>query len=407
MSLFRRIFTPFAIAAFTAGAAIAQTVPPHPAAPPHPSAVPRPVVPAMPVPPPPDVDAQSWVLMDYATGQILASKNPDEHRAPASLTKVMTDYVVSAEIANGRIHPSDMVTVSEHAWRAGGGGTDGSTSFLKIHSQVPLEDLLKGMIVQSGNDASIALAEHIGGTEAAFVDMMNAYAKRLGMTNTHFVDASGMPSPEHYSSARDLATLSRALIHDFPEYYGLFSLREYTWNRIRQQNRNGLLDRDPSIDGIKTGHTESAGYCLIGSAHRQGARYIAVVLDSSGFKAREDAVLALLNYGFNFFETVPLRKQGQMLLKTRVYRSTENYIPVGTHADVQVSVPRGRAGSITTRVVLQRPLVAPIGTTTPIGELLVSVADQPTQRVPLYALVPVPRGGLWSRLYDSVALWFQ
>jgi len=356
----------------------------------------------MPVPPPPAIRARAYVLVDYASGQILAGSQIDARHEPASLTKLMTAYVVFAALREGRLKLSDPVRISEHAWRA-----EGSRSFIDVGTQVPAEVLLKGMIVQSGNDASIALAEHIGGTEAAFVDMMNAYAKRLGMTNTHFVDASGMPSPEHYSSARDLATLSRALIHDFPEYYGLFSLREYTWNRIRQQNRNGLLDRDPSIDGIKTGHTESAGYCLIGSAHRQGARYIAVVLDSSGFKAREDAVLALLNYGFNFFETVPLRKQGQMLLKTRVYRSTENYIPVGTHADVQVSVPRGRAGSITTRVVLQRPLVAPIGTTTPIGELLVSVADQPTQRVPLYALVPVPRGGLWSRLYDSVALWFQ
>ena len=244
----------------------------------------------LPVPPPPAVAAKAWALVDYGSGQVIAGQGVDERHEPASLTKLMTAYIVFAALKDGRLKLTDTATISEHAWRS-----EGSRSFINIGSQVPVEVLLKGMIVQSGNDASIALAEHIGGTEAAFVDMMNAYARRLGMNGSHFVDASGMPSPEHYSTAHDLATLSRALIHDFPEYYGLFALREFSWNNIRQQNRNGLLGRDPSVDGIKTGHTESAGYCLIGSAQRQGTRYIAVVLDTSGFKAREDATLALLN----------------------------------------------------------------------------------------------------------------
>jgi D-alanyl-D-alanine carboxypeptidase (penicillin-binding protein 5/6) len=357
---------------------------------------------AMPLPPPPATSAKAYVLVDQGSGQVLAGSGIDDRHEPASLTKIMTSYVVFAALKEGRIKLGDPVTISERAWRS-----EGSRSFINVGAQVPVEVLLKGMIVQSGNDASIALAEHLGGTEAAFADIMNSYAKRLGMTNTHFVDASGMPSPEHYSTARDLATLSRALIHDFPEYYGLFSLREYTWNKIRQHNRNGLLDRDPTVDGIKTGHTQSAGYCLIGSALRRDQRYIAVVLDTNGFKAREDAVLALLNYGFNFFETVPLRKQGEVIMKPRVFKGTDNYLSVGTHEDVQVNVPRGKGSSITTRVNLKRPLIAPVSATTPVGELQISVDDRQLKSVPLYALQAMPQGGLWSQLYDTVALWFN
>jgi len=356
----------------------------------------------MPLPPPPAVDAKAYALVEFGSGQILAGSGVDDRHEPASLTKLMTAYVVFAALKEGRLKLSDPVRISEHAWRS-----EGSRSFINVGSEVPVDVLLKGMIVQSGNDASIALAEHVGGTEPAFVDIMNAYAKRLGMTNTHFEDASGMPSPNHYSTARDLATLSRALIRDFPEYYGLFSLREYTWNNIRQQNRNGLLDRDPTVDGLKTGHTETAGYCLISSARRQGARYLTVVLDTDSFKARENASEALLNYGFNFFETVALRKQGETILKPRVYKGADNYLAVGAREDVQVSVPRGKAGSVTTRVSLRRPLIAPIGANTPVGELLVSVGDQQVRRVPLYALKAMPQGGLWSRLYDTVALWFE
>ncbi len=356
---------------------------------------------AMPLPPPPSVAAQAWALVEYGSGQLLAGHDVDARHEPASLTKLMTAYVAFAALKDGRLRLADMATISERAWRS-----EGSRSFINVGVQVPVEVLLKGMIVQSGNDASIALAEHIGGSEAAFVDMMNAYARRLGMASTHFVDASGMPSPEHYSTARDLATLSRALIRDFPEYYGMFSLREYTWNNIRQQNRNGLLARDPSVDGIKTGHTESAGYCLIGSARRQGTRHIAVVLDTAGFKAREDATLALLNYGFNFFETVALRRQGETVLKPRVYKGRDNYLAVGAREDVLASVPRGRSASLTTRVAINRPLVAPLATATPVGELQVYAGEQLVRRVPLYPLQAMPLGSWWSRLYDTVALWF-
>jgi D-alanyl-D-alanine carboxypeptidase (penicillin-binding protein 5/6) len=356
----------------------------------------------MPLPPPPAVAAKAYILVEYGSGQVLAGSAIDEHHEPASLTKLMTAYVLFAALKEGRVKFGDPVTISEHAWRS-----EGSRSFIDVGSQVPVEVLLKGMIVQSGNDASIALAEHVGGTEPAFVDIMNTYAQRLGMANTHFVDASGMPSPQHYSTARDLATLSRALVRDFPEYYGLFSLREFTWNRIRQQNRNGLLDRDPTVDGLKTGHTETAGYCLASSARRQGMRLVTVVLDTAGFKAREDASEALLNYGFNFFETVAIRKQGETILRPRVYKGSDNYVAVGTHADVQVSVPRGKSASVSTRVSLRRPLIAPLVTSTPVGELQIYVGDQQTQLVPLYPLQPLPAGGLWSRLYDTIALWFQ
>ncbi|MFO1401511.1 MAG: D-alanyl-D-alanine carboxypeptidase family protein [Steroidobacteraceae bacterium] len=356
----------------------------------------------MPVPPPPAVAAKAWALVDYGSGQVIAGQGVDERHEPASLTKLMTAYVVFAALKDGRLKLTDNATISERAWRS-----DGSRSFMNVGSQVPVEVLLKGMIVQSGNDASIALAERIGGTEEAFVDMMNAYARRLGMGGTHFVDASGMPSPGHYSTAHDLATLSRALIRDFPEYYGLFALREYTWNNIHQQNRNGLLGRDPSVDGIKTGHTESAGYCLIGSARRQGTRYIAVVLDTSGFKAREDATLALLDYGFNFYQSVALRKQGETVLKPRVYKGAGNYVALGTREDVLASVPRGQANGLSTRVSVNRPLIAPLAATTPVGELQVYAGEQLLRRVPLYPLQAMPAGGWWSRLYDTVALWFQ
>ena len=407
MSLFRRIFTPFAIAAFTAGAAIAQTVPPHPAAPPHPSAVPRPVVPAMPVPPPPDVDAQSWVLMDYATGQILASKNPDEHRAPASLTKVMTDYVVSAEIANGRIHPSDMVTVSEHAWRAGGGGTDGSTSFLKIHSQVPLEDLLKGMIVQSGNDAAIALAEHAAGSEDAFANLMNAYAKQLGMANTHYSNASGYPVDDHYSTARDIAILSRALIHDFPTDYAISAIKEYTWNGIKQQNRNALLWRDPSVDGIKTGHTAAAGFCLDASAKRGDERMIAVVMGSSTDKGRADAAMALLNYGFRFYETHRLYEPGKPLATPRLWKGAANTLPLGVAEPVLVTVKTGQYDKLKAAMDIPATLIAPFKKGQQVGTLRVTLDGQPVQNVPLVVLNDAPQGGFFSRLWDSILLWFH
>src|SRR5882724_10718282 len=248
--------------------------------------------------------ARSWILVDFGSGQTLAEGNADQRK------------------------PDEQVLISEHAWRA-----EGSRTFVKVGTRVPVDVLIKGMIVQSGNDATIALAERVGGSEAAFVQMMNGTAQRLGMRGTHFEDASGLPSPTHYSTARDLATLSRAIIRDFPEYYGIYSLREFTWNSIRQENRNGLLERDPSVDGIKTGHTETAGYCLISSAMRSGMRLIAVVLGAPGITARENGSAALLNYGFSTFETVSIRRAGEAVLKPRVYKGTEQYVALATNLD--------------------------------------------------------------------------
>jgi D-alanyl-D-alanine carboxypeptidase (penicillin-binding protein 5/6) len=385
------------------GVALAQTaLPPTPL-----PQRPMPTVPQVPVPPPPDVDGQSWVLMDYATGQILASKNPDERRAPASLTKVMTDYVVSAEIAAGHIHPDDMVTISEHAWRAGGAGTDGSTSFLKLGSQVKLEDLLKGMIVQSGNDAAIALAERTAGSEQAFVGLMNAYAKQLGMTNTHYSDASGYPVDDHFSSARDIAILSRALIHDFPADYAISAVKEFEWNGIKQQNRNALLWRDPTVDGIKTGHTSAAGYCLDASAKRGNERMIAVVMGSSTDKGRADAAMALLNYGFSFYETHTLYDASKPLATPRLWKGAADTLPIGVAQNVMVTVKRGEYDKLKATMDIPGTLIAPFKQGQQVGSLRVTLDGQPVQTVPLIALQDAPQGGFFSRLWDTILLWFH
>ena len=400
MKFFRRTLFPLAAFTLLVGVAVAQT-------PPLPPPVPRPVVPQVPVPPPPDVDGQSWVLMDYATGQIIASKNPDERRAPASLTKVMTDYVVSAEIAAGRIHPDDMVTISEHAWRAGGAGTDGSTSFLKLGSQVKLEDLLKGMIVQSGNDAAIALAERTAGSEQAFVGLMNAYAKQLGMVNTHYSDASGYPVADHYSTARDIAILSRALIHDFPADYAISSVKEFEWNGIKQQNRNALLWRDPAVDGIKTGHTAAAGYCLDASAKHGDERMIAVVMGASTDKGRADSAMALLNYGFNFYETHRLYDASKPLATPRLWKGAANQLPIGVAENVLVTVKRGEYDKLKATMDIPATLIAPYKKGQQVGTLRISLAGQPVQTVPLIALADAPQGGFFARLWDTILLWFH
>ncbi|HWU77973.1 MAG TPA: D-alanyl-D-alanine carboxypeptidase family protein [Rhodanobacter sp.] len=401
MKSFRRSLLSFAtVAVMLVGMAVAQT-------PPRPSPVPRPAVPAMPVPPPPDVDGQSWVLMDYATGQIIASKNPDARRAPASLTKVMTDYVVSAEIANGRVHPNDMVTISEHAWRGGGAGTDGSTSFLKLGSQVPLEDLLKGMIVQSGNDAAIALAEHTAGSEDAFANLMNAYAKQLGMSNTHYSNASGYPVDNHYSSARDIAILSRALIRDFPTDYAISAIKEYEWNGIKQQNRNELLWRDPAVDGIKTGHTAEAGYCLDASAKHGDERMIAVVMGASTNKARADSAMALLNYGFRFYETHKLYEAGKALATPRLWKGAANQLSIGVASDVLITVKTGEYDKLKATMDIPATLIAPFKKGQQIGTLRISLDGKPIQSAPLIALADAPQGGFFSRLWDTILLWFH
>jgi D-alanyl-D-alanine carboxypeptidase (penicillin-binding protein 5/6) len=368
------------------------------------AAAPPPGMPAAAAPPlaaPPAVEARNWVLVDYGSGQSLAENNADQRVEPASLTKLMSAYVVFSALRDGRLKLNEEVLISEHAWRA-----EGSRTFVQVGTRVPVDVLLKGMIVQSGNDATIALAERVGGTEPAFVQMMNAYAQRLGMHGTHFEDSTGLPSPTHYSTARDLATLSRAIIRDFPEYYGIYAMREFTWNKIRQENRNGLLERDPSVDGIKTGHTETAGYCLISSALRSGMRLVSVVLGSGSVKAREDASAALLNYGFTFYESITVKKAGEMVLKPRVYKGAEQFIAVAPAAAVQVTVPRGQGTMVTTRASVRGPLLAPLAAGTVVGELQVDVAGKTVVRVPLYPVAAVATGGLWRRMIDTISLWF-
>jgi serine-type D-Ala-D-Ala carboxypeptidase (penicillin-binding protein 5/6) len=376
----------------------------HAAAPPAPpaAAAPTPALGPNGIPTAPEVDAAAYVLVDYMSGKVLAERDADKRLEPASLTKLMTCYAVFHALKAGTLKLDDQVTISEHAWRA-----EGSRTFVQVGSQVPAEVLIKGMIVQSGNDATIALAERVGGTEAAFVQLMNGYAQQLGMTNTHFDDSSGLPSPTHYSTARDLSKLAAALVRDYPDYYVWFSIREFIWNNIKQQNRNGLLERDSSVDGLKTGHTDSAGYCLVTSANRLNMRLIAVVLGSHSIKGREDASAALINYGYTFFETVNVKQRGTVVLKPRVFKAAEEYYPVGPAQDINLVIARGHAGSIQTNASVRHPLVAPLTTSTAVGELQVSVDGKPVTTVPLYPTVNVPTGGIWSRMSDTVLLWFQ
>jgi D-alanyl-D-alanine carboxypeptidase (penicillin-binding protein 5/6) len=357
-----------------------------------------------PVPAPPGVKARAWLLVDHNTGRVLAQQRPDDREEPASLTKLMTAYVVFQALVDGRLKLTDEVTISKHAWKA-----EGSRTFVQVGTQVPVDILIKGMIVQSGNDATIALAEKLGGTEEAFAQMMNAYALRLGMKGSHFVNSDGLPAPDHYTSARDMATLASALIRQFPQYYGLFSLREFRWNNIRQGNRNTLLDKDPSVDGLKTGHTDAAGFCLVSSANRDRMRLVSVVMGSPSERAREEASAALLNYGYTFFESISVKTAGTTVLKPRVYESAAEFAAVGVPEDVYALVARGQGASLTTTARLaHEPLIAPLGAGERVGELTVTDGSgEVVAHAPLVTLAAVPQGGLWTRMVDGIALWFR
>jgi D-alanyl-D-alanine carboxypeptidase (penicillin-binding protein 5/6) len=379
---------------------------------PTPQAVPKPAA-AVPVPgtgptpPPPGIDAKSWVLMDYTSGQILAGSNEDLRVAPASITKVMTSYVVSAELAHGKIHMNDEVFISERAWRSGGAGTDGSTSFLQLDSKVALKDLLYGMIIQSGNDAAIALAEHTAGSEETFAQLMNQYAAQLGMTGTHYVDSSGLPNPEHYTTARDVALLSRALIHDYPEEYKIYAVKDFEWNGIKQHNRNTLLWRDSTVDGIKTGHTSEAGYCLATSAQRGDQRLIAVVMGATSEKQRADDNQELLNYGFRFFETHKLYAAGKPLATPELWKGAAPTVALGVTDDVLVTLPRGRYGDLKASVDVPARLVAPFQKGQKVGTLKVLLDGKTLVEQPLVSLDDAPEGGFFKRLSDGVWMWFK
>jgi D-alanyl-D-alanine carboxypeptidase (penicillin-binding protein 5/6) len=355
---------------------------------------------ASPTPKPPTVDVRSYVLMDYHSGQVLAEVNADERADPASLTKLMTAYVVFQELHTGKIQLSDNISVSEKAWR-----TSGSRTFIKVGTAVAAEALLKGMIIQSGNDASVALAEYVAGTEEAFADLMNRTGQRLGMSGTHFVNSTGLPHPEHYTTARDVALLLRAIIRDFPAYYAWYSEREFTYNGITQYNRNRLLGRDPSVDGGKTGYTESAGYCLATSAQRDGMRLISVVLGAKREKVRVDASQALLNYGFRFFTTQKLHEGNTALAEVRIWKGAATTLPLGLSQDLYATIPRGQEQHLSTAMNIQPYIQAPATQGASYGTVNVMLAEASIGEYPLIALAEVPAGGWWRRAVDQVILF--
>jgi D-alanyl-D-alanine carboxypeptidase (penicillin-binding protein 5/6) len=358
------------------------------------------------VPPPPPLPARSYALVDAFSGQLIAGMNDTTRVEPASLTKLMAAYVVFDALKTGKLKLEQEVPISEYAWRVGGAKSGGSTSFLDLNSRVRVVDLIQGMIVQSGNDATIALAEAIAGDERTFAVLMNQYAKKLGMTGTNWTNSPGLPDPNHYTTARDLAILSAALVREFPQYYRWYSQRSFTFNGITQQNRNGLLDRDPTVDGIKTGHTASAGYCLASSALRNGMRLVSVVMGTSGFKAREDASAALLGYGFNFFETRKLYSAGQQVGETTVWKVGDP-VPVVVRSDLYTTAPRGQLDGVKAQLVLNPKLVAPLPANQPIGKVRLTMGDKVLSELPAFPKAAVEEGGFFRRAYDSVRLWFE
>lgn len=356
---------------------------------------------ATPLPSPPAIPGTSHILLDFRTGQVLAEKVSDERVEPASITKIMTSYVVFKQLEAG-MTLEDMVTVSEKAWRA-----PGSRMFIEVGKQISIGNLLKGVIIQSGNDASIALAEYIAGSEASFADLMNQYAERLGMTGSNFVNATGLPHENHYVTARDVALLARAMIEEFPQYYEWYSEREFTWNGIRQSNRNLLLFRDQRVDGLKTGHTEAAGYCLVSSAMDGEMRLISVVMGTASERQRADASQALLNYGFRFFETHKLYAQGAELTRARIWKGMEEEVGLAPSEDIYVTIPRGRYNQLNAVMDLQQAIVAPVEPGNVLGVVRVSLDDRELARAPLTPVESVAEGGLFRRMVDSIMLLFE
>ena len=351
------------------------------------------------VPAAPKVEARAYILVDQATGRVLAGERADERVEPASITKLMTGYLAFRAIAKGQLSLSEDVTISERAWRA-----EGSRTFVQVGSRVPVEVLLRGMIVQSGNDASIAIAERIAGSEEIFAELMTKEAERLGMRNTRFRNATGLPAEDHYTTPRDISMLARAIIREFPQYYSWYSQREFAWNNIRQRNRNGLLARDPSVDGMKTGMTDNAGYCLVSSAQRGRTRLIAAVFGADSAKIREEASMSLLNYGFAFYETVTLRKASEKILEPRLYKGSEQFLAVTPGRDVEVTVARGSAGQLRVSTQLDEPLIAPIEAGRKVGELRVMQGETVITRAPLVSAQSVAAGGVWPQVRDTIVL---
>jgi D-alanyl-D-alanine carboxypeptidase (penicillin-binding protein 5/6) len=344
----------------------------------------------------PSVAASSYLLMDFNSGRVLAEKDPDKRVAPASLTKIMTVYVVFRELKAGHLALDEKVTISQNAWETGG-----SKMFVEVNKQVPIEDLLQGVVIQSGNDASVALAEHVAGSEQTFATMMNEQAARLGMTNTHFENSMGLPTENHYSSARDLATLAQALIKEFPEYYRWDSQKEFTYNGITQQNRNQLLWRDPSVDGIKTGFTDDAGYCMVASAKREDMRLISVVMGTASANARANESQSLINYGFRFFETHRLYEGGKALTEAKVRKGETSKLQVGLAEDFYVTAPRKHFSELKAETQLDKAILAPLNKGDAVGNLVVTLEGETIASKPLVAMDAIAQGGLFRRLYDA------
>jgi len=357
---------------------------------------------AMPTPAAPIIGAKSYLVIDSKTWHEIAALNADELLAPASLTKIMTTYVVFSALKQGQITLDEEVIVSEKAWRM-----EGSRMFIEVGTRVSVQELLLGMIVQSGNDASVALAEHIAGSESVFAEMMNQHAATIGMHSSNFRNATGLPADDHKTTARDLATLARAIIEEFPEYYKWHSIKEYTYNDIKQDNRNSLLWRDDSVDGLKTGHTEDAGYCLVASAKRDNMRIISVVLGTSSTKARADGSQALVNYGFRFFETRLLFKAGEEISNARIWKSANVYSRLGVLEDLYITVRRGSYDQLESKLDIPAIVTAPIAAGQPVAELSISLDGEDIMKTPLRALDDNPEGSLWQRTKDGVSLWFE
>ncbi|MBT8113047.1 MAG: D-alanyl-D-alanine carboxypeptidase [Gammaproteobacteria bacterium] len=350
---------------------------------------------SLPIPAPPSFDASSYVLMDFGSGAVLADHNSNERVDPASITKIMTAYVVYKSLEAGDITLEDQVEISEYAWRS-----IGSRMFVEVGDKIKLEHLMLGLIIQSGNDASIALAEHVAGTEQAFADVMNAQAKRIGMKDSHFVNATGLPDTDHYTTAYDIALLSRAMISEFPEEYKRYAQKEYTFNGIKQFNRNRLLWRDSAVDGIKTGHTEAAGYCLAASAIKNDMRLISAVMGTDSDKARTVNSQALLNYGFRYYESHKLYKAGEVLAQQRMWKGESKSIQLGLDKDLFVTIPRGRYEDLKADMDINAEIVAPIQQGDQVGVVKVTLKGENYLEQSLVALQSNPEGGLWRRIVD-------
>jgi D-alanyl-D-alanine carboxypeptidase (penicillin-binding protein 5/6) len=390
-----------ALATTAMGLVFAETPAPQPAAAPSADA---PVA----IPPPPKPVGTAWVLMDYITGQVLAGENYNQRVEPASITKVLTSYTIAAELKTGKIRADDQVMMSERAWREGGAGTDGSYSGFEVNKTAPLVEMEKGMAVQSGNDAAIALAEHTAGSQEAFAALMNNYAAKIGMKGSHFVNAHGLSAPDHYTTAYDLALLGRAMIRDYPEAYAYNKIKEFKVGGMNPQpNRNLLLWRDSTVDGIKTGHHSGAGYCLMSSAQRGDQRLIAVVMGSTSEKQRAEDSLALLNWGFRFYETHRLYDVGKVIASQRVWKGKSKEVQLGVAQPLLVSVPRGKYEQLKPTMDVPKKLAAPIAAGQAIGTVTVKLEGKVVSQAPLVAVTAVEEAGFFKRLWDSFWMWWE